>query len=85
MGPDDHILPGAFEKTDKTLPVVVYEKDGTRRVVGEGTIEVVDGALKMSGIITDPKAMYILGFSLGPEDIAVVENPKFEQEKKDGR
>jgi hypothetical protein len=35
---DSHIRPGAFGDKPKTVPLVVYEKDGTRRVVGEATL-----------------------------------------------
>jgi len=49
----DHILPGAFGNEPKTVPLVIYEKDGERRVVGEATITPDETGFHISGSVTD--------------------------------
>lgn len=55
MPHDEHIAPGAFGDEPKTVPLVVYDKDGTRRVVGEATVTPNDRGIHISGNITDPE------------------------------
>lgn len=52
--PDDtHILHGAFGDEPQTVPLVVYENEGVRRVVGEATITPHPDKLVIEGHISD--------------------------------
>lgn len=73
---DPHILPGAFGDKPKTVPLVVYEKGGTRRVVGEATFTPDESGFHISGAVSDPEMKKLAeadvsGFSI---------TPKFEKE-----
>lgn len=72
-GADMRFHPDAFKNLPKTLPLVVYEKDGTRRVVGDATLSVDETGLNIAGRVTDPKVGDILGFSSGLDDISVIQ------------
>jgi hypothetical protein len=78
-----HIRPGAFGDKPKTLPLVVYDKDGNRHVVGEATITPEEDGLKMDANVTDPVMKEL--FQENIFGLGAISNPKFEKEKKDGR
>lgn len=50
---DIRILPGAFGEIPKTVPVVIYEKDGSRRVIGNATITPREDGFRIDGNITE--------------------------------
>lgn len=51
---DDIFTRKALEGLDgKTVPVVTYDSDGTREVIGEGTLRTVSGGLQLEGHISD--------------------------------
>lgn len=70
MPHDEHILPGAFGEEPKTVPLVVYEKDGTRRVVGSATVSQDKDGLHLTGHITDPDTQKL---------VETIIKPKFEE------
>lgn len=69
----DHILPGAFGDKPKTVPLVVYEKDGTRKVVGKATITTDEGGLHLAGNVTDPDMQKFVKETVG---FGAAANPK---------
>lgn len=76
---DPHILPGAFGEKPKKLPLVIYDKDGQRHVVGDATITPEEEGLKIEGNVTDPAMKKLITqdvFGLG-----AIANPKFGKEK----
>jgi hypothetical protein len=77
---DDHILPGAFGDEPKTVPLVIYEKDGKRRVVGEATLSQDENGLHIEGNVTDPEAKKIISQTI--DGFSFTRDPK---EAKDGR
>lgn len=64
---DLHILPGAFGDVPKKLPLVIYEKDGTRKVVGEATIVPDDNGFHISGAVTDPEMKKLVQGNIDPK------------------
>lgn len=60
MPHDPRILPGAFGDEPKTVPLVVYEKDGTRRVIGEATLTSDKDGLRIEGDLMDDEASKII-------------------------
>ena len=84
MGRDDIILPGAFGDEPKKLPLVYYDTEGKRHIVGEATIEVKDHGLSIRGHIVDQVKVddiglrAVLGLSVGINDVSIVEKPKKE-------
>jgi hypothetical protein len=91
---DLHILPGAFGDEPKTVPLVVYEGDGQRRVVGEATITPGPDSLGISGHIVDPDMAKKFTNALGWMDgFSLLTTPspkpphrsKFEKEHPDER
>ena len=66
---DEHILPGAFGDKPKTVALTTYAKDGTRHVIGHGTVTSVEGGLRLSGVVVDSDTIQLLA----------------EKEAKDGR
>jgi hypothetical protein len=82
MGHDDRILPGAFGDEPKKLPLVYYDTTGKRHILGEATIEVKGEGLSVTGQVMDRVKIDelglrdILGLSVGPNDVSIVEDPK---------
>lgn len=62
------------------VPLIYYDKDGNRKVVGEATVALRQGQLRVVGVFNaTPEATYISalnlgGFSIGepPEDVSDV-------------
>lgn len=81
MEPDDHILPGAFDKSEKTVPLVVYDKDGTRQVVGDATISIFEGGIGIEGHVTDPELMKMVSAATNMLDGFSI----YKKDAKDGR
>lgn len=79
MSDDLHILPGAFGDEPKTVPIVVYEADGTRKVVGTATFSTTETGLDLAGTITDPELTKLVEQNV--HEFGVIADPKFEKEK----
>lgn len=96
MSGDSHILPGAFGDEPKTVPLVIYEADGTRRVIGEATLTPQQSNLAVQGHIFDPEVAKQVGYAVEWMDgfsLMTAPSPKhpppprskFEKEHPDGR
>lgn len=79
--------PEALEAASgKTLPLVFYEEDGTRRQVGAATLRIENDGLGIRGHISDPKMAKKIYGAMNTMDGFSIANQKFEKksEKKHG-
>ena len=84
---DDHILPGAFGDESKTVPLVIYEPGGKRRVIGEATLTPTDRALGIHGHIVDPEIAKQVGYAtewMNGLSLLTTPSPKSKKQKSDG-
>ena len=95
MSDDMHILPGAFGDEPKTVPLVIYEAGGKRRVIGEATLTPRAGYLGIKGHITDPEVAKQVEYAVTWMDgLSMMTTPtpkpgspersKFEEESENG-
>jgi hypothetical protein len=77
MDEDYRILPGAFGDKPQTVPLVIYEPDGTRRIVGEATLTPTEVGFDVSSNVTDPAVKKMLeAVAMLPEFAIYDQTPK---------
>lgn len=61
--PDDRFTrfdPGAFDFVSKTVPLVIYDADGERKVIGEATLTPDETGLDIESKVTDPEVANLI-------------------------
>lgn len=70
------------DEKSKVIPLVVYDADGTRRVVGEGKLTLEETGIRLEGHVSDPEVAKMISASARTLDGFSLKDPPTQDQKE---